>query len=101
MWTLPGKTKIVCHLKDKKKIRNKKRLFEERCEMDLRFLSRWSQIMYMYYLLGYKIMELPNSDERKEVKIGLEEKKVLKMPAQLEKYFNALKRIGQKYWVLL
>ena len=26
VWTLPGKTKIVCHLKDKKKIRNKKRL---------------------------------------------------------------------------
>ena len=25
VWTLPGKTKIVCHLKDKKKIRNKKR----------------------------------------------------------------------------
>ena len=29
---------------------------------------RWSQIMYMYYLLGYKIMELPISDERKEVR---------------------------------
>ena len=42
IWTLPGKTKIVCHLKDAKKIRIKK---------------RWSQIMYMYYLLGFKIME--------------------------------------------
>merc|ERR1719186_322911 len=52
VWTLPGKTKIVCHLKDKIKIRHKK---------------RWSQIMYMYYLLGYKLMELPISDERKEV----------------------------------
>merc|ERR1711892_234093 len=52
VWTLPGKTKIVCHLKDKAKIRHKK---------------RWSQIMYMYYLLGYKLMELPISDERKEV----------------------------------
>ena len=31
-------------------------------------LSRWSQIMYMYYLLGYKIMELPISDERKEAR---------------------------------
>ena len=37
VWTLPGKTKIVCHLKDKAKIRHKK---------------RWSQCMYMYYLLG-------------------------------------------------
>ena len=53
IWTLPGKTRIVCHLKDKDKIRHKK---------------RWSQIMYMYYLLGYKIMELPISDERKEVR---------------------------------
>ena len=33
------------------------------------FLFRWSQIMYMYYLLGYKIMELPISDERKEVRL--------------------------------
>ena len=42
IWTLPGKTNVVVHLKDVKKIRIKK---------------RWSQIMYMYYLLGYKIME--------------------------------------------
>lgn len=67
VWTLPGKTKIVCHLKDKKKIRNKKR-FLGKCEMPHWFLLRWSQIMYMYYLLGYKIMELPISDERKEVR---------------------------------
>lgn len=39
IWTLPGKTKIICHLKDKAKIRAKK---------------RWSQVMYMYYLLGHK-----------------------------------------------
>ena len=25
VWTLPGKTKIICHLKDKQKIRNRKR----------------------------------------------------------------------------
>ena len=38
--------------------------------MELKYtsLSRWSQIMYMYYLLGYKIMELPISDERKEAR---------------------------------
>ncbi|TRY79649.1 hypothetical protein TCAL_06588 [Tigriopus californicus] len=52
VWTLPGKTKIVCHLKDKDLIRHKK---------------RWSQCMYMYYLLGYKIMELACSTQRKEV----------------------------------
>ena len=51
VWTLPGKTRIVCHLKDKAKIRHKK---------------RWSQCMYMYYLLGHKLMELPINDDRKE-----------------------------------
>ena len=54
VWVLPGKTKIVCHLKDAEKIRIKK---------------RWSQIMYMYYLLGYKIMERPDlSDESKQTR---------------------------------
>ena len=42
----------MCHLKDKSKIRHKK---------------RWSQCMYMYYLLGYRLMELPISDARKDV----------------------------------
>ncbi|XP_038211591.1 chitin synthase chs-2 isoform X1 [Zerene cesonia] len=50
-WVLPGKTKMICHLKDKSKIRHKK---------------RWSQVMYMYYLLGYRLMELPISVDRKE-----------------------------------
>jgi chitin synthase len=36
---LPGGNFLIIHLKDKSKIRNKK---------------RWSQVMYMYYLLGYK-----------------------------------------------
>lgn len=39
VWTLPGKTKMIAHLKDKAKIRPKK---------------RWSQVMYMYYLLGHR-----------------------------------------------
>jgi chitin synthase len=45
VWTLPGKTKMIAHLKDKQKIRAKK---------------RWSQVMYMYYLLGFR---LQNNDE--------------------------------------
>ena len=54
IWTLPGKTKIVAHLKDKAKIRNKK---------------RWSQCMYMYYLLGYKLIDNPKlNDAQKEVR---------------------------------
>ncbi|KAL1490875.1 hypothetical protein ABEB36_011558 [Hypothenemus hampei] len=52
VWTLPGKTKLIVHLKDKAKIRAKK---------------RWSQVMYMYFLLGHKIMdndEFDNNDIR-------------------------------------
>ncbi|XP_050669980.1 chitin synthase chs-2-like isoform X2 [Leptidea sinapis] len=52
VWTLPGKNKMICHLKDKMKIRHKK---------------RWSQVMYMYYLLGHRLMDLPISVDRKEV----------------------------------
>ncbi|XP_041375063.1 uncharacterized protein LOC121387901 [Gigantopelta aegis] len=39
-WEMPGGTKLNVHLKDKEKIKHKK---------------RWSQIMYMYYLLGFKL----------------------------------------------
>lgn len=39
-WTLPGSTKMTVHLKDKNKIRNKK---------------RWSQVMYIDYLMRYEI----------------------------------------------
>ncbi|XP_076751332.1 chitin synthase chs-2 [Xylocopa sonorina] len=41
IWNLPGKTCLTVHLKDKNKIRHRK---------------RWSQVMYMYYLLGYRLM---------------------------------------------
>ncbi|XP_050402194.2 chitin synthase chs-2 [Patella vulgata] len=41
-WIMPGGTKMEVHLKDKNKIRHKK---------------RWSQIMYMYYLLGHKLLK--------------------------------------------
>ncbi|KAL7727578.1 hypothetical protein ACLKA6_014930 [Drosophila palustris] len=51
VWTLPGKTKFIAHLKDKDRIRHRK---------------RWSQVMYMYYLLGHRLMELPISVDRKD-----------------------------------
>ncbi|XP_014204894.1 uncharacterized protein LOC106636864 [Copidosoma floridanum] len=50
VWTLPDKTPLYVHLKDKNRIRTRK---------------RWSQVMYMYYLLGYRLMELPVTIERK------------------------------------
>lgn len=52
VWILPGKTKMIAHLKDKSKIRHRK---------------RWSQVMYMYYLLGHRLMDTPISVDRKEV----------------------------------
>nr|AAX20091.1 chitin synthase 2 [Manduca sexta]AAX20092.1 chitin synthase 2 [Manduca sexta] len=52
IWTMPGKNKLICHLKDKSKIRHRK---------------RWSQVMYMYYFLGHRLMDLPISVDRKEV----------------------------------
>ncbi|XP_055864361.1 chitin synthase chs-2-like isoform X1 [Biomphalaria glabrata] len=41
VWTLPGGNLLIAHIKDKHKIRYKK---------------RWSQVMYMYYLLGYRLL---------------------------------------------
>uniref|UniRef100_A0A7G3ABH8 chitin synthase n=1 Tax=Lutzomyia longipalpis TaxID=7200 RepID=A0A7G3ABH8_LUTLO len=52
VWVLPGKTRMIAHLKHKDKIRKKK---------------RWSQVMYMYYLLGFRIMQLEVSPARKKV----------------------------------
>lgn len=51
-WNLPGNTPLVVHLKDKDKIRHKK---------------RWSQVMYMYYLLGYITMDPRNDHRRGEI----------------------------------
>ncbi|XP_014768206.1 chitin synthase chs-1 [Octopus bimaculoides] len=47
-WILPGGNKLVAHLKDKNKIRHRK---------------RWSQVMYMYYVLGHQIASV-------DIKIG-------------------------------
>ena len=52
-YTLPCKTRMYVHLKDKSKIRHKK---------------RWSQCMYMYYLLGHRLQDLPISKERKAIR---------------------------------
>ncbi|KAF8790062.1 Chitin synthase chs-2 like protein [Argiope bruennichi] len=50
VWIMPGKNKLIAHLKDKAKIRHRK---------------RWSQVMYMYYLLGHRLIELPIDVNRK------------------------------------
>lgn len=53
IFELPGKTKLAVHMKDKQKIRIRK---------------RWSQVMYMYYLLGYRLWNLDLEVDRLETK---------------------------------
>nr|KAG5714884.1 hypothetical protein BaRGS_000372 [Batillaria attramentaria] len=50
-WSLPGQNKLVVHLKDKVKTRHKK---------------RWSQVMYMYYLLGHRLVAQKLPDARRK-----------------------------------
>ncbi|XP_034323514.2 chitin synthase chs-2 [Magallana gigas] len=45
---MPGHTHMVVHLKDKNKMRHRK---------------RWSQCMYLYYLLGYKLFGSSEADK--------------------------------------
>nr|AAY86556.1 chitin synthase [Atrina rigida] len=47
VWTMPGHTKLNVHMKDKNKMRHRK---------------RWSQCMYLYYLLGYKLFGAREAD---------------------------------------
>uniref|UniRef100_A0A0N5BY92 chitin synthase n=1 Tax=Strongyloides papillosus TaxID=174720 RepID=A0A0N5BY92_STREA len=51
-YTLPGKNRLLVHLKDNNKIRHRK---------------RWSQVMYLYYLLGYRLMMKVEDQGRKEI----------------------------------
>ncbi|CAG2196444.1 CHS1 [Mytilus edulis] len=57
VWTFPGENKLVVHLKDKEKIRHKK---------------RWSQIMYLYYLIGYKLVNSEIQQMKEKVKEDFE-----------------------------
>ncbi|XP_037268092.2 chitin synthase chs-2 isoform X3 [Rhipicephalus microplus] len=53
VWTMPGRNRLVVHLKDRSRIRNKK---------------RWSQVMYMYYLLGHQLAQSNLEPHSKEVR---------------------------------
>ncbi|KAM4694876.1 chitin synthase chs-2-like [Discoglossus pictus] len=61
-YTLPHGNLLYVHLKDKQRIRHKK---------------RWSQIMYLYYLLGYKLYrkyskKVENLGDKHEVELSFE-----------------------------
>ncbi|KAH7718856.1 chitin synthase 1 [Aphelenchoides avenae] len=58
-YTLPGKNKLTVHLKDKNKIRLRKRWSQASIEGCL--------VMYLYYLLGYRLMTKVGDSARKEV----------------------------------
>ncbi|XP_045209891.2 chitin synthase chs-2-like [Mercenaria mercenaria] len=55
IFTMPGDNFLFIHLKDKAKIRHKK---------------RWSQVMYMYYLLGFRIIRMCEEIVTEAVKEG-------------------------------
>ncbi|XP_046875154.1 chitin synthase chs-1-like isoform X1 [Hypomesus transpacificus] len=60
-YSLPQGNKLIIHLKDKKKIRHKK---------------RWSQIMYLYYILGWRLTtgyfkKLDKGEPREELEKSL------------------------------
>ncbi|XP_038158757.1 chitin synthase chs-2-like isoform X1 [Cyprinodon tularosa] len=59
VFEMPHGNYIIVHFKDKEKIRKKK---------------RWSQIMYLYYLLGWKLM----AKYHRRWKLGCNEKDVIK-----------------------
>ncbi|XP_046583926.1 chitin synthase chs-2-like [Haliotis rubra] len=52
IWEMPGGNLLYVHLKDKNKIRHRK---------------RWSQVMYMYFLLGYQILKDSAQDIAKQI----------------------------------
>ncbi len=85
-WTLPGGTKMIVHLKDKNKIRHKK---------------RWSQCMYMYYLLGYRLLGVKDEDMFK--RRGPKDKREF-LPGSIFRYLpeEVHQRVGSTfYWKLL
>lgn len=68
-WTLPGRNRLTVHLKDKNKIRPRKR-WSQVCigwwEKPLFLQRKLFQVMYMYYLLGHRLMEKIDDVKRKE-----------------------------------
>ncbi|KAH9523950.1 Chitin synthase, class 2, partial [Bulinus truncatus] len=52
-WTLPGENTLTVHLKDNVKIRHRK---------------RWSQVMYMYYFMGHKLMSANLTKAERRIK---------------------------------
>ncbi|KAI2805290.1 Chitin synthase 2 [Blomia tropicalis] len=55
IWKLPGENRLIAHIKDKNLIRHRK---------------RWSQCMYMYYLLGYRLAARQDLSEQRKRKIA-------------------------------
>ncbi|XP_063411463.1 chitin synthase chs-1-like [Mytilus trossulus] len=77
-WTLPGENKMFIHLKDKKKVRNKK---------------RWSQVMYMLYILKWKIPQILNPEKGyNSSKTKSEKEKLDKKKEKLDKKKEKLEK---------
>ncbi|VDI68956.1 chitin synthase, partial [Mytilus galloprovincialis] len=87
-WTLPGENKMFIHLKDKTKVRNKK---------------RWSQVMYMLYILKWKIPQILNPEkgynssktESKKEKLKQKKEKLHKKKEKLDKKKKKLEKMDE------
>ncbi len=55
IWKLPGGNRLIAHLKDKALIRDRK---------------RWSQVMYMYYLLAHRLAARRDLNDRRKREIA-------------------------------
>ncbi|XP_059164038.1 chitin synthase chs-2-like isoform X2 [Physella acuta] len=73
-WILPGGNKLTAHLKDKMKIRHRK---------------RWSQVMYMYYFLGYQL--LSSNKSRKDKRIQADNTFILALDGDIDFQPDAVK----------
>ncbi|XP_071953411.1 chitin synthase chs-2-like [Antedon mediterranea] len=77
IWTLPCGNKLIVHLKNKAKIRHRK---------------RWSQVMYMYYLLGW-ILVGQQEDNEQLIEVKTHNSYVLALDGDIDFKPDAVQRL--------
>ena len=75
VWNLPGNTTLTCHVKDKTQIRCKK---------------RWSQCMYLHYLLDYRIQRDKNELTTKRMQFNEDNTFILTVDGDMQFHPNAI-----------
>eukprot|EP00106_Octopus_bimaculoides_P003471 XP_014770913.1 PREDICTED: uncharacterized protein LOC106869619 [Octopus bimaculoides] len=80
VWNLPGGNLLIVHFKDREMSRHKK---------------RWSQVMYMYYLLGYRLLGQQDDSTQNNQSQASQNEKWKHSPAHFVKG-NIFKHIPEK-----